>query len=64
MIDVYQTEEKGEWWLHPTAVRTDAAGRVSVRGFAGDYAVRRAGAEVAAAFAVERGTDAEASVTL
>ncbi|MGC3994982.1 MAG: endo-1,4-beta-xylanase [Propionicimonas sp.] len=28
---------KGEWWLPPTRLRTDAAGQVGVRGFAGDY---------------------------
>lgn len=55
---------KGEWWVPPTTVRTDAAGRVSVRGFAGDYAVRRAGATDAAPapFTVARGADAAASV--
>ena len=30
---------KGEWWLGPTEVRTDAEGRVTVTGFFGDYAV-------------------------
>jgi endo-1,4-beta-xylanase len=30
---------KGEWWVAPTAVRTDEAGRVRVAGFAGDYRV-------------------------
>jgi endo-1,4-beta-xylanase len=34
---------KGEWWLPPTTVRTDAAGRVDVRGFLGDYRLRCAG---------------------
>ena len=28
---------KGEWWLAPTRLRTDDAGRVDVRGFLGDY---------------------------
>ncbi|MCW2139874.1 endo-1,4-beta-xylanase [Actinoplanes cyaneus] len=28
---------KGEWWLPPTRLRTDGAGRVEVRGFLGDY---------------------------
>ena len=28
---------KGEWWLPPTRLRTDDAGRVEVRGFLGDY---------------------------
>lgn len=30
---------KGEWWLAPTAERTDADGSLTVRGFYGDYAV-------------------------
>jgi endo-1,4-beta-xylanase len=30
---------KDEWWLAPTEVTTDAAGRVSVSGFLGDYEV-------------------------
>lgn len=30
---------RGEWWLPPTTLRTDAAGRVRVRGFLGDYRV-------------------------
>jgi endo-1,4-beta-xylanase len=34
---------KREWWLAPTTTRSDEAGRVSVRGWAGEYAVRRAG---------------------
>ncbi|WP_127503977.1 endo-1,4-beta-xylanase [Actinoplanes solisilvae] len=34
---------KGEWWLPPTRLRTDGAGRVEVRGFLGDYELRWAG---------------------
>jgi GH35 family endo-1,4-beta-xylanase len=30
---------KGEWWLGPTDLRTDAEGRVRVQGFHGDYTV-------------------------
>ncbi|WP_062132439.1 endo-1,4-beta-xylanase [Demequina aestuarii] len=30
---------KDEWWMSPTAVRTDGDGRVQIRGFAGDYRV-------------------------
>jgi endo-1,4-beta-xylanase len=33
---------KGEWWLPPTEMRTDADGRVPVRGFFGDYQVSTA----------------------
>lgn len=35
---------KGEWWLPPTTLRTDAEGRVEVSGFRGDYAVSGTGA--------------------
>jgi GH35 family endo-1,4-beta-xylanase len=35
---------KGEWWLEPTTLRTDAEGRVTVRGFLGDYRVTADGA--------------------
>jgi len=34
---------KGEWWLKPTRMRTDEAGRLKVRGFAGAYRVRAEG---------------------
>lgn len=34
---------KDEWWLAPTTLRTDAAGRVTVRGFRGDYLLRAGG---------------------
>lgn len=34
---------KGDWWLAPTTMRTDDAGRVRVRGWFGDYEVRAAG---------------------
>lgn len=30
---------RGEWWLAPTGMRTNAAGRIRVRGFLGDYRV-------------------------
>jgi endo-1,4-beta-xylanase len=52
---------KGEWWLAPTEMRTDAAGTVPVRGFFGDYTVT-AGAG-SAAFTVSPG-QASTSVTL
>ncbi|MFD0484053.1 endo-1,4-beta-xylanase [Kineococcus sp. GCM10028916] len=35
---------KGQWWLSPTTVRTDARGRVQVHGFRGGYEVAAAGA--------------------
>ena len=34
---------KGEWWLAPTTLRTDAAGQVSFGGFLGDYDLTVAG---------------------
>lgn len=65
-FDALRDLVKREWWLPPTTARTDAAGRVSVRGFAGDYAVRRAASTDAATarFTVARGADAAAPVTL
>jgi GH35 family endo-1,4-beta-xylanase len=44
---------KGEWWLPPTTVATDAEGRISVAGFAGDYELRARGE--ASPFALRRG---------
>jgi GH35 family endo-1,4-beta-xylanase len=52
---------KGEWWLAPTRMRTDAAGRLTVRGFLGDYTVS-AGAR-SAAFEVGAG-DTVATVVI
>ena len=44
---------KGEWWLSPTTLRTDASGQVAVTGFLGEYRVTSQGltadAELAAA---------------
>lgn len=37
---------KGEWWLSPTRLTTDASGQFSVTGFPGDYAVTIAGKTV------------------
>lgn len=34
---------KGEWWLAPTSVRTDDEGRVTLRGWFGDYEVSARG---------------------
>lgn len=55
---------RGEWWLPPTRMRTDAEGAIRVAGFLGDYRVTAGGRE--AAFAIERpGPDAAlAPVTL
>lgn len=43
--DALEALIKGEWWLEPTALRTDSEGRTVVRGFAGDYAVSAGGQE-------------------
>src|SRR4051812_37733499 len=55
---------KEEWWLAPTTLRTDAAGRVTVRGWAGEYAVgRTADGQDDARFELRPGTtDAEARI--
>lgn len=34
---------KGEWWLPPTTLRTDGEGRVTVRGWPGEYSVTAGG---------------------
>lgn len=49
---------RGEWWLEPTPLRTDADGRIALRAFAGDFEVSAAGrrGEVSAAAGV---SDAE-----
>jgi hypothetical protein len=52
---------KGEWWLPPTELRTDAEGRVTVRGFFGDYTVSAGGRQ--ASFTVAPGlADAQATI--
>jgi endo-1,4-beta-xylanase len=60
-----RTLVRGEWWLAPTPVRTDSDGRLAVRGFAGEYALRPAGTtSEPATFTVHRGATNESSVTL
>ena len=49
---------KGEWWLPPTTMRTDADGRLRVEGFLGDYRVR--GGSTTQDFRI-RGTASEGS---
>jgi GH35 family endo-1,4-beta-xylanase len=46
---------KDEWWLGSTKLRTDENGRITVRGFAGDYRLSVRGARVS--FSLERGGD-------
>ncbi|MDN4481215.1 endo-1,4-beta-xylanase [Demequina muriae] len=53
---------KSEWWTHPTDMRTDADGRVHVRGFAGDYRVSHGGRS--AELHLERGATAPLRVAL
>ena len=52
---------KGDWWLAPAETRTDAAGRVRVQGFAGDYRVT-AGGRTAEVRLEPGGTDIEAAL--
>ncbi|MET0726214.1 MAG: 1,4-beta-xylanase, partial [Leifsonia sp.] len=40
--DALRSLVKGDWWIPPTTVRTDEAGRFALRGFAGDYRVSAA----------------------
>ena len=47
---------KGDWWLTPTTMTTDGAGRVAVRGWLGDYEV--AGRAGSATFTLDGSTDA------
>ncbi|WP_210507241.1 endo-1,4-beta-xylanase [Naasia sp. SYSU D00057] len=51
---------KGEWWLAPTPLRTDADGRVPVSGFLGDYAVIAGGDTAAFTLTTAGETTAEA----
>lgn len=42
--DALRSLVRDEWWLAPTTLRTDDAGRVEVSGWAGEYTVSLAGA--------------------
>jgi len=44
--DALRALVKGTWWLAPTAMRTDDAGRVTVRGWYGDYELTAGGTSV------------------
>ena len=48
---------KGDWWLSPTGMRTDDAGRVTVRGWLGEYDVTARG--TSATFALTATGDVE-----
>jgi endo-1,4-beta-xylanase len=52
---------RGEWWLDPTPMRTDADGRLSLRAFAGEFAFTAGERSGSAAIAVG---DAAAEVVL
>ena len=53
---------KGEWWLPPTTMRTDDAGRIRLTGFLGDYEVTSRGRT--AGFALEAPGSVEARAVL
>jgi GH35 family endo-1,4-beta-xylanase len=55
--DALESLIKGEWWLPPTTMRTDASGAVRVRGFYGDYSVAAPGL-AGAGFALRAGESA------
>ncbi|MFD3445196.1 endo-1,4-beta-xylanase [Microbacteriaceae bacterium 4G12] len=50
---------KGEWWLSPTTLRTDAEGRVTVSGFTGDYKVTGRGGSAPLSLATAGPVEAE-----
>ena len=52
---------KGDWWLAPTTMRTDRAGRITVRGWAGDYDVSAQGATATVTLGGAPGTEARLS---
>ena len=41
--DALRSLVRGDWWLEPTILRTDADGRIALAGFAGSYAVEAGG---------------------
>ena len=51
---------KGEWWLKPTTLTTDANGRLTITGFAGEYEVSVDGKTAT----VKVGGDGGAAVTV
>jgi endo-1,4-beta-xylanase len=54
---------KGDWWLAPTTLRTDAQGQVPVRGFLGDYRVTAGGTTAAFTLGTAGTASAEATLT-
>ena len=53
---------RGEWWLAPTTIRTDEAGRIRLAGFLGDYEVTSRGRT--ASFALDVAGSVEVVATL
>lgn len=54
---------KNEWWLAPTTVQTDDAGRVAITGYAGDYDIVLDGARVSVPVTAGEVTQVEARVS-
>ena len=59
--DALRSLIKDEWWMPPTPLRTDAAGRVRVSGFLGDYAIGHEGRT--AALTIDAAGDSARTVT-
>ena len=45
--DVLMKLIKGKWWTGPLTLKTDRQGRVTIRGFLGDYEVQAGGHKAA-----------------
>ena len=55
---------KGEWWLPPTTVATDAEGRFALRGFAGDYEVVTTGSSARSAICLSQQQNQSVHLTM
>ena len=55
---------KGEWWLPPTEVVTDDAGRVTVEGCGGEYRVATSNGAASAELSVRPAESRAVTVTL
>ena len=55
---------KGEWWLEPTPLRTDSAGRVRFSGWLGTYGITSAGGSASAMVHLGRAGDIAVEVRL
>ncbi|MFG1861328.1 endo-1,4-beta-xylanase [Microbispora bryophytorum] len=60
--DALRSLVKGEWWLPPTTMVTDADGRVRFDGFLGEYEITAGGRSVT--FTLDEPGDAEVAVSL